>query len=104
MLEYVLGSNGKGDCGLSRSIHGPCLVARGSLNPDAKIPTRLALYSLVSMNAAAQTCTLRMDQVSLVSLRPSGFEGVRNACRQAESGSSIQARAHDSWPDPNGGP
>ena len=51
MLEYVLGSDCKGDGGLSGSIHGPYLitvVSRGMLNPNAKIPMRPAFYSLLS--------------------------------------------------------
>ena len=52
MMEYILGSNCKGNCGLSRSIHNPDPVRGGTLNPDAKMPPRLAFHSLPKMNAA----------------------------------------------------
>ena len=42
LLEYVLDSYCKGNLGQSRSIHGPYLVPRGTLDPDANVPTHLA--------------------------------------------------------------
>ena len=67
MLEYVLSCFCKGSWSLARAIQGPNLVPGGTLNQDAKIPTRLAFYSLTSIHAAASMSLTGFYRWSLTS-------------------------------------